>query len=33
MINNQVEQQHINLYIVLLNLNKYIDFCLINKEM
>lgn len=31
MINNQVEQ-HINLYIVLLNLNKYIDFCLINKE-
>ncbi len=32
MINNQAEQ-HINLYIVLLNLNKYIDFCLINKEM
>lgn len=32
MINNQVEQR-INLYIVLLNLNKYIDFCLINKEM
>ncbi|SSU41957.1 Uncharacterised protein [Acinetobacter baumannii] len=32
MINNQVEQ-YINLYIVLLNLNKYIDFCLINKKM
>lgn len=32
MINNQVKQ-YINLYIVLLKLNKYIDFCLINKKM